>query len=50
MPSPGNLPNLGIELESLASPTLAGEFFTTVSPGYWLNVMYNYITHFEAGR
>ena len=26
---PGDLPNLGIELESLMSPALAGGFFTT---------------------
>ena len=29
-PSPGDLPNLGIEPVSLASPALAGRFFTTV--------------------
>ena len=28
-PSPRNLPNLGTELKSLASPELAGGFFTT---------------------
>ena len=28
-PSPGDLPNPGIELTSLMSPTLAGRFFTT---------------------
>ena len=28
-----DLPNPGIEPESLAAPALAGEFFTTVSPG-----------------
>ena len=28
-PSPGGLPNLGIEPASLASPSLAGRFFTT---------------------
>ena len=28
-PSPGDLPNPGIEPASLASPALAGEFFTT---------------------
>ena len=27
-PPPGDLPNPGIELESLISPALAGEFFT----------------------
>ena len=29
MPSPGNLPNPGIKPMSLASPALAGGFFTT---------------------
>ena len=28
-PPPGDLPKLGIELTSLVSPALAGEFFTT---------------------
>ena len=28
-PSPGDLPNPGIELGSLISPALAGRFFTT---------------------
>ena len=28
-PSPGDLPNPGITLQSLASPTLAGRFFTS---------------------
>ena len=28
-PPPGDLPHLGIERTSLASPALAGEFFTT---------------------
>ena len=28
-PTPGDLPDLGIELKSLASPTLASRFFTT---------------------
>ena len=28
-PSPGDLPDLGIEPASLMSPALAGEFFTT---------------------
>ena len=31
-PSPGVLPNPGIELTSLMSPALAGEFFTTSFP------------------
>ena len=30
---PENLPNLGIKLMSLASPSLASGFFTTVPPG-----------------
>ena len=32
-PSPGDLANPGIEPTSLASPALAGRFFTTASPG-----------------
>ena len=32
-PSPGDLPDRGIELTSLASPALAGRFFTTAPPG-----------------
>ena len=32
-PSPGDLPNPGIELASLASPPLAGKFFTPVPLG-----------------
>ena len=32
-PSPGDLPNLGIKHASLASPALAGEFFTAEPPG-----------------
>ena len=31
--TPGNIPNPGIELASLASPALTGRFFTTVPPG-----------------
>ena len=31
-PSPGDLPDPEIEPASLASPALAGEFFTTVPP------------------
>ena len=33
LPSPGDLPNPGIEPMSPASPALAGEFFTTDPPG-----------------
>ena len=32
-PTPGDLPNPAIELESLASPAQAGGFFTTGPPG-----------------
>ena len=32
-PPPGDLPNLGTEPMSLASPALAGGFFTTATPG-----------------
>ena len=32
-PTPGDLPNSGIEPVSPASPTLAGGFLTTVPPG-----------------
>ena len=32
-PSPGDLPNPAIEPASLASPALAGKFFTTAPPG-----------------
>ena len=32
-PTPGDLPNRGMEPASLASPLLAGGFFTTESPG-----------------
>ena len=40
-PPPGDLPHPGTESKSLASPTVAGRFFTTVPPGkpqlpwYW---------------
>ena len=32
-PPPGGLPDPGIESASLASPVLAGRFFTTAPPG-----------------
>ena len=32
-PTPGDLPDPGMEPVSLASPALAGRFFTPVSPG-----------------
>ena len=42
----GDLPNLGIELTCLASPTLTGRFFTTVLPGkptYFKTKVFNYL-------
>jgi len=33
VPTPGDLPNPGIESASLVSPALAGGFFITVPPG-----------------
>ena len=36
-PTPGDLPDPGVEPASLASPALAGDFFTTV-PKRWLMV------------
>ena len=39
-PTPGYLPNPGIEPAYLASPTLAGGFFTTVPPGVGYTAMY----------
>ena len=32
-PAPGDLPDPGFEPRSLASPILAGRFFSTVAPG-----------------
>ena len=32
-PTPGDLPNPGMEPASLVSPVLAGGFFTTMPPG-----------------
>ena len=39
-PSPGDLPNPGIEPVSPMSPALAGEFFTTEPPGKPIMYMY----------
>ena len=39
-PSPGGLPNLGMEPVSLMSPTLAGGFFTTSTT--WEAQIYKY--------
>ena len=38
-PTPGDIPNLGIELKSLASPVLAGRFFTTAPLGNSLKAL-----------
>ena len=38
-PTPGDLPDPGIKLASLASPALAGGYFTTVPPGKHLLVI-----------
>ena len=46
-PTPGNLPDSGIEPESLVSPVLAGRFFTTVINGYFLKFEIEYITVFK---
>ena len=40
-PPPGDLPNLGMESTSPASPALAGQFFITASPGK------SYINHYH---
>ena len=42
-PPPGYLPDPRIQLTSLASPALAGGFFTTASPGKPSDVIYNMI-------
>ena len=40
-PSPGDLPDPGVELES---PALAGEFFTTAAGSLWVHIhIYLYI-------
>ena len=39
-PSPGDLLDPGMESVSLASPALAGGFFTTVPPGKCLILIY----------
>ena len=36
-PSPGDLPDLGIEPVSLMSPALAGRFFTISATGIWIS-------------
>ena len=37
-PTPGDLPDPGVEPVSLASSTLAGEFFTTAAAAKWLQL------------
>ena len=45
-PSPGNLPNPGIELLSLSSPALAGGSFTTALPNVlYTNILLPHIHH-----
>ena len=41
-PSPGDLPDPGIEPRSPVSPVLAGKFFTTESPGKSIRGTYSY--------
>ena len=41
--APGDLPDPGIKLASLASPALAGGFFTTAPPGKLLEIRYFFI-------
>ena len=40
-PTPGDLPDSGIEAAYLASPALAGRFFTTVPPGSPIPIIYH---------
>ena len=40
-PAPGDLPDTGIKLTSLASPALAGEFFTTAHTGSSPNIVFH---------
>ena len=40
-PPPRELPDLGIPFKSLASPALAGEFFSTVQPEYYSAIKWN---------
>ena len=41
-PTPGDLPNPGVESTSLVSPALAGIFFTTALPGKLMFNINNY--------
>ena len=40
-PSPGDLPDLGIEPMSLMSPALAGRFFTISAAGIWISQIWS---------
>ena len=42
-PSPGDLPDPGIEFMSLASPALAGGFLTTAPPGKFIYIRYKMV-------
>ena len=46
-PSPGDLPDQGLEPTSLMSPALAGRYFTTSGPweGYAYTYIYTYINY-----
>ena len=47
-PTPGNLPNLGIEPMSLMSLALAGGFFTTSTTWAYLIIkLFSFLTTFE---
>ena len=48
-PPPGDLPDAGIEPESLASLALAGGFFTTAPPGKPLPIFFILLRH-ESGE
>ena len=37
-PTPGELPDPGIKLASLVSPTLVGRYFITESPGIYTSI------------
>ena len=49
-PSPGGLPDPRVKLKSLASPALAGEFFTTVQPEYYSAIKWNKTVPFAETR
>ena len=47
-PTPGDLPDPGIEPMSLASPTLVSGFFTTLSPGKLLVTSENHSVVYDS--